>query len=81
MPSGVDDGPAFLSVGRIVGFYAHVEAQQEVVEVHAQPYAVGGRQFFIERFETEKSSGLVGIVTDCPDVSCIDEYGALKDPE
>ena len=35
----------------------------------------------IERFETEKSSGLVGIVLYGPDVAGIDEHCALEHPE
>ena len=41
LPAGVEQRPSALPVCGIMGFNPHVEAQQEIVEVHAQPQAVG----------------------------------------
>ena len=72
---GVDEGIVFLAVpvGRIDGFHAGIEAQDEVVEVETQAQSVGDGNLLVEAVETEGSSRLLFVVADGPDVAGVDE--------
>lgn len=81
VPVGMYQRPRLLSACGVVGLEPEVEAQQEVGEIHAQADSVGGGYLFVERFQAEHSSRLVGIILDGPDVARVDEDRPLEDPE
>ena len=51
-----------VAVGGIDGLHAHIETQDEIVEVEAQAQTVGHGQLLVELVEAELSAGLFGIV-------------------
>ena len=70
-----------VAVGGVDGLHAHVETQDEVVEVEAQAQTVGHGQLLVELVEAELSAGLFGIVAQRPDVARIDEGSSIELPE
>ena len=68
-------------VGRIDGLHAHVETQDEVIEVQADAHTVGGGYLLVELIKTELSVRLVGIVAKRPDVARIYKQGSFELPE
>ena len=68
-------------VGRVDGFHAQVEAQDEILEVEAHASPIAHRQLLEEMGDAELSSRLVGIVAQGPDVAGIDEQGPAELPE
>ena len=71
----IHDGPVLLAavVGGINGLHAHVEAQDEIVEVEPDAYSVGHGYLVVELVERELSLGLTAIVAYRPDISGINE--------
>ena len=64
-----------------MGFHSHVEANEEIGEIHAQAKPVARRQLFIELVELEHSTWLILIFLDCPDVAHVDKSAQLEHPE
>ena len=64
-----------------MSLHAHVEAQQEVSEVHAQSQAVRESQLLKELAYLERATGLVLIFLDGPHVTTVDKCSQLKNPE
>ena len=61
--------------------HAHVEAHEEVGEVHTQAHAVGKCQLLVELTKLKHTAGLIGIVANGPDVASIDKRRALNHPK
>ena len=68
-------------IGGIDGLHTKVETHHEVVEVQAQAEAVARSDVIQQAREPELSLGLVFVVADGPDVSCIEEQGPVELPE
>ena len=68
-------------VSRIDGFHAHIETQDEIVEIHTESQAIAYGYLFPELVDLELSSGLVLIVSQCPDVSRIDKQSPVHFPK
>ena len=68
-------------VGRVDGFHAGIEADDEEVGVHSETDAVTNCDFFPEGVEVELTSRLVFVFADSPYVACIDEGGSAEFPE
>ena len=76
------DGVVFSSgVGRVDGFHAGIEADDEEVGIHAETNAVTEGYFFPECAETELATRLVFIFSDGPDVAGIDKGGSAEFPK
>ena len=58
---------------RVDGLHTAVEADDEVVQVEAEPQTVGHRDLFVETVKLEESPLLVGIVARVPAVARVDE--------
>ena len=72
-PVGMNDRPGFFTEGRVMGFHAEVEPEQEIIEIKTNAGTISGGYLFIKRIKLENSSGLAGIIADCPDIPGIDE--------
>ena len=70
-----------IVVGRIDRLHTHVEAQDEVIEVEAQPQAVRRGNLLIKLIKLELATRLLSVVTQRPDVTRVDECCALKFPK
>ncbi len=56
-----------------MSFHSKVEPEKEICEIKSQSQPVGSCQLFIKRIKMKHSSGLVGIIVDCPDIAGIDK--------
>ena len=70
----------FRLIGWINGLHTKVKSYDEIVEVQAQAKTVAGSHIIQYAREFELSLGLVFIVADGPDVSCVDEQGSVEFP-
>ena len=79
----IDEGVVLVGVaiGGVDSLHTHVETQDEIVEVQAQTQSVGHGDLLVELVESELSTGLLSIVTQRPDVTCIDECSTIELPE
>ena len=80
---GINDGiMLFLVVIHGVdGLHTHVETNDEIVEVQSQSQTIAYSYLLPEVIEMELSLGLLLIVSDGPDVTGIQEQGAIELPE
>ena len=68
-------------IGRIDGFHAGIEADDEEICVHAETYSIADGNLFEECVEMEFSAGLVFVFAYGPNVSSIDKGCAAEFPE
>ena len=80
---GMGDGVmlAAVLVGGIDGFHAHIKAQDEIVEIEADAQAIRHGYLLVEGIDLELTSWLVGIITQCPDITTIEEERTIEFPE
>ena len=70
------DWEVFPSVGLVGGidcFHAHVEAQDEVVEIESETESVAHGDLFPELVKLELSSWLIVVVAKSPDIASVDK--------
>ena len=70
------DWVVFPSVGLVGGidcFHAHVEAQDEVVEIESETESVAHGDLFPELVKLELSSWLIVVVAKSPDIASVDK--------
>ena len=63
----------FRFVSWIYCFHSHVEAQDEIAEVQANPQSIGNGNLSVERVQMELSTWLFLVFSQCPNVSSINE--------
>lgn len=63
----------FRFVSWIYCFHSHVEAQDEIAEVQADPQSIGNSNLFVESVKMELSAWLFLVFSQCPNISCINE--------
>ena len=80
---GMGDGVVLSAVlvGGIDGFHTHIKAQDEIVEIEADAQAIRHGNLLVEGIDLELTSWLVGIITQCPDITTIEEERTIEFPE
>ena len=72
---------AWRIVSRVDGLHTCVKAEDEEVEIETKSNAVADGDLLVELVEAEFPFGLVGILSDGPDVTRIDKDGTIDFPE
>ena len=80
---GMDDGIVVAAVlmGRVDGFHGTIEAKDEIAEIQAHAQSVGHGYLAPKGVEAELSARLFLVVAQRPDITGIDESGAIEFPE
>ena len=68
-------------VGWVYGLHARIETQDEIVEVKAKPQSVSNSNLLIKLIPLKLTAGLLGIVTQSPDIARINEHSTVELPE
>lgn len=82
--TGMDNGEMIFIVsfeGGIDGFHTQIETDDKVVEIQTQTQSITHRQILQDALQLELSARLLGIVTQRPDITCIDKQGTAEFPE
>ena len=69
------------SVSRVNGFHTHIESKNEIIEIETQSQSVGHGNLLVKLVDLKLSAGLICVITERPNVSCINEKGPVEFPK
>ena len=81
LEGGMYEWPMLLSASWIVSLDAHVDTNEEIVEVKTQTQAIGCRQLLVEAVEAKHTARLVFVVANGPNVAHVDKRRKFDYPE
>ena len=69
---------ALVVIGWVDGFHAHVEAKDEIVEIESHTQTIGCCYLLVELVYLELSPWLVGVISQCPNITGVNEQGPVE---